>query len=152
MIMSGDATQAMEDAHLAKGQLTFEALLAAACALSLLLIAAAAISKMHEAQNYAFERGIVAKEMDAIANYADEICILGDGNARAVPLAPVRLLLENEGDRMLVASLGEWKIKKAIICKARVEAEVPFSQEAYLWHEREGEEPVVVISSTQKFE
>jgi len=150
--MDGDAIQATGAAHFRRGQLTFEALLAGAMALALLLIATAAIAKMHEAQNYAFERGIVAKEMDAIANYADEICILGDGNARAVPLAPVRLLLMVEGERMLVASSGDWQIKRAVICRARVEAGAPFSKEAFLWHEREGEEPVVVISSEQKFE
>ncbi|MFH1306259.1 MAG: hypothetical protein ABIH83_01200 [Candidatus Micrarchaeota archaeon] len=132
-----------------KGQLTLEMLVVGALALALLLIAASAVSKIQYAEAMMFERKILQEELHYMAEYADEICILGAGNARTVPLSNTPLNIDaSENKKMLIVKLGEWHAVEETACEIKIIENVPFQNTAYLWYEEN--EDKVILSSEPK--
>lgn len=118
--------------------------------LCLLLIAAGAISRLEGVQGLVFGKKILQDEANEIVWYADEICILGGGNSRVVPLA--KNVFEIEGDEGGMNLRGKNNIVgKETLCKISVEPDEEFFDYAYLWHETDANgEPYVKISSKPK--
>ena len=82
-----------------RAQITLEALVLAAMGISLLLIASVAIQRLGSAQQDAHSFSLLASHAHAIANSADEICVLGEGNSRVVPLSQYAFEIESGADK-----------------------------------------------------
>jgi hypothetical protein len=117
----------------ARAQITLEALLVAAVGLSLLLIAAGALQRLGDAQEGARDSLALSAGAQALANSADEICALGAGNSRIVPL-PVGGIFISADSYGVNASRGRLFAVRPCLCPLEVRAG-DFGHEAFLWHE-----------------
>ena len=112
-----------------------------ALALSLLVIAALAISRLQAGQADLFARRTLQTELEGIGQYADEICVLGEGNARMMALAPPQPggagalnLTVSDGGRSLFVSQGNWSAGYHALCPVGADGG-PYGANAYLWYE-----------------
>jgi hypothetical protein len=134
-----------------KGQLTVEALMLGALALSLLFIAALAVSRLQYAQADLFSKRTLQMELEGLGQYVDEICVLGVGNARTMALSGTSLELHyDDANHQLVVSRGTWTSSRPVICPVTVDPDASFGGMAYLWYEENPVSggPSVVISPT----
>ncbi|MFH0927149.1 MAG: hypothetical protein V1822_01070 [Candidatus Micrarchaeota archaeon] len=125
-----------------RAQITLEALLVAAVGLSLLLIAALAINKLSTAQEGAQIALGLQNDAQQLANSADEICSLGEGNARVIPLSRKGEAVSS-GNKNITVFYGGQASSRPALCKVDVRAAAPFGKSAFLWYENSQ----VVISS-----
>lgn len=144
--MSGLLTPQAKNA--ARGQLTLEALLLLALALSLLIIAALAISRLQAGQAGLFARRTMQTELEGIGQYVDEICVLGEGNARTMELSALGINLSTDASgRTLVVQEGAWTAQRAVLCAATVDSSASLEGTAYLWYQARADgSPGVEIS------
>ncbi|MFA5108053.1 MAG: hypothetical protein WC492_00800 [Candidatus Micrarchaeia archaeon] len=117
-----------------KGQLTLETLLVCAVALSLLIIAASAVNEMQNSQEGILQKKSLKDGVDMIADYADEICILGEGNSRTVEIAYTKFGISTD-NRKIIATDGRWNYSRDVLCNPKVIANSKFEKIAYLWYE-----------------
>ena len=133
--------------HHLRGQLTLEWLMLGLVALSLLLIASAAIARASSAQTTLSEQRILQLQVEELGYYADQICVLGEGNARMVTLSPLSFELRYDAG-VLNMSKGDQSAARAMICP--IEADLDgYRGQAYLRFERDpvSERPVVRIAN-----
>ncbi len=101
-------------------------------ALSLLAIAATAITHASGAQTDLAERNILRMEAEEMGHYADEICVMGEGNARSVALAPVEFVLSYDDlSKNLTISRKGWNYSRTVLCAVEADAG-NYTQRAYL--------------------
>ncbi len=118
------------------GQLTVEALMLGALALSLLIIAALAISRLQAGQADLFSRRTLQTELEGLGRYVDEICVLGEGNARTMALADMPMELQSDAAAgALSVGRGSWKESRKTICPVEVDHGAAYGATAYLWYE-----------------
>jgi hypothetical protein len=78
------------------------------------------------------ERNILRMEAEEMGHYADEICVMGDGNARTVALAPVAFGLNYDGtSRNLTISRNGWNYSRTVLCPIEAD-ETGYGGRAYL--------------------
>jgi hypothetical protein len=137
---------------LKKAQVTLELLLVFLIGLSVLFISMSAITRLQGAQGIIFEKKILQDEANEISRYADEICILGEGNSRMVPLAKnVFTIVEGSGGYDIILQSSKNSAYAKTICKISIKPDSKFSTFAYLWHETDSNnEPYVMVSPEPK--
>jgi len=116
-----------------KGQLSLEALLLLALSLSLLGIAVFTVNNLQQKQIRTMQQATVKTSLGDIASAADEICVLGQGNSRALPISQYPFRLSAQG-KTLSASLGNWSSTRTLICTPDADG-LEFYGTAYLWFE-----------------
>ena len=122
------------------GQITVEAMMLAAIMMSILLIAAFAVSRMQNWEQALFERRIINMQLGDIIRYADEICVLGAGNSRTMSLSPIGFKLTAYG-RTLTASGKNFNISRDALC--HVDADIgTYKNRIYLWYEKNTDDEV----------
>lgn len=115
-----------------RGQVTAEWLMLILLSLVLLAVAAAAISRASSAQTSLAERSMLRMEAEEMGHYADEICVMGEGNARTVALAPVAFELGyDSSSKDLTISRDGWNYSRSVICAVEPDA-ANYTQRAYL--------------------
>lgn len=121
--------------RIARGQVTAEWLMLALLSLALLGIAATAISSASSAQTGLAERSMLRMEAEEMGHYADEICVMGEGNARTVALAPVAFALAyDDASKNLTifpASRNGWNHSRTVLCPIEAN-ETGYAGRAYL--------------------
>ncbi|MDE1798047.1 MAG: hypothetical protein KGH63_01415 [Candidatus Micrarchaeota archaeon] len=132
-----------------------EALMLGALALSLLIIAAIVISRLQAGQADLFARRTLQTELAGLGQYADEICVLGEGNARQMELAPPQAggagslnLTVSDGGRVLAVQQGNWSASYRTLCPAGADGG-PYGAYAYLWYEAQADGSAGVRISPQ---
>ena len=130
-----------------RGQVTLEWLMLGLVALALLAIAAMALSRAQEAQTTLSEQRVLQLQVEELGYYADQICVLGEGNARMVTLSSqsFELRYENGGLNM---SMGKHSASRSTICP--IEADLDrYRGQAYLRFKRDpnDEKPMVSITN-----
>jgi len=126
-----------------RAQITLEALLLFAIGVGLLLISVSAVSKLTDAQNSMHKTATTKQALNSIANYADEICVLGEGNSRTVLLAYPFVLNSGSDKKGLVVKLQNTRLVAQTKCQVQIKNS-NFQKIAYLWYENQN----VVISPT----
>ena len=135
-----------------RGQLTAEWLMVVLISLTLLGIAAGAVSRASGAQTSLAERNMLRMEVEEMGHYADEICVMGSGNARTVALAPVGFALGyNSSSKNLTISRNGWNYARAVLCQIEANA-TGYVGRAYLRFQRMAdaggtERPAVLIAT-----
>jgi len=118
-----------------RAQITLEALLLAAVGISLLLIASVAVQKLSGVQQDMHAFSLLKNHAQTIANTADEICILGEGNSRTVPLSQYAFELKTGADKKgIILQKDNMQTVAQTMCKIDVRG-ASFSKTAYLWYE-----------------
>ncbi len=103
--------------------------------LALLAIAATAVSRASSAQTSLAERNMLRMEVEEMGHYADEICVMGSGNARTVALAPVGFELGyDSSSKNLTISRKGWNYSRAVLCAVEPDA-ADYGQRAYLHYQ-----------------
>lgn len=118
-----------------RGQVTVEWLMLVLLSLALLAIAATAISRASSAQTTLAERNMLRMQVEEMGHYADEICMMGEGNARTVALAPVAFDLRYEdASKNLIILRNGWNYSRQTLCA--IEANLTgYGARAYLRYE-----------------
>jgi hypothetical protein len=132
-----------------RAQVTLEWLMLGLVALSLLAIASVAISRAQSAQTTLAERKILQLQVEELGYYADQICVLGEGNARVVPLSPMGFELNYDaGAKTLNMSKGADSTLRTTLCTIQADAD-GYSSKAYLKFGRDAtsNRPIVRISN-----
>ncbi|VVC02362.1 Uncharacterised protein [uncultured archaeon] len=130
------------------GQVTLEWLMLGVLALTLLLIASAAISRAQSAQTNLAEKRILQLQVQEIGYYADQICVLGEGNTQTVALSPIYFTLAYS-DSVLNMSKGKMSALRKTLCPINVVDADGYKAMAYLTFERDttGGRPQVRIAN-----
>ena len=115
-----------------RGQVTAEWLMLVLLSLALLAIAATAISRASSAQTSLAERNMLRMEAEEMGHYADEICVMGEGNTRTVALAPVAFGLGyDDASKNLTISRSGWNYSRTVLCPIEAN-ETGYGGQAYL--------------------
>jgi len=118
-----------------KAQITIESLLIAAIGISLLIIAAVAVSKLSSAQYSIHQNSLIKNQLLQIAQSADEICVLGEGNSRTILLSGYGFRIEaTANSKGIIAKKNETVAVANLLCPIEI-LESDFSSHAYLWNE-----------------
>jgi len=125
----------MPSARRSLGQVTLEWLMLGLVALSLLLIASAAIARAQNAQTNLAEKRILQLQIEELGYYADQICVLGEGNAHVVALSPLVFELRY-ADGALNMSKGRLSAMRATACPVMADR-TDYKGRAYLRFERD---------------
>ncbi len=116
-----------------RGQLTAEWLMLLLLAISLLAIASVAISNASAAQTSLAERNMLRMELEEMGHYADEICVMGAGNARTVALAPVAFNLSyDETSHNLTIRGRNFAYSRTQLCPVELADSNGYADRAYL--------------------
>jgi len=116
-------------------------------ALSLLLIASTAIAQASSAQTTLSERRILQLQVEELGYYADQICVLGEGNARVVALSPMEMQMGYEEGNLSMSN-GKQTYSRAMLCPVVVDLD-GYNHQAYLRFERDASSgrPIVRIAN-----
>lgn len=121
-----------------RGQLTLETLMVALVGLGLLLVAVVALNRIQSGQQTVFEQRMLQTEAGALQAAAEEICVLGEGNARMVPLAPMRQTFEYDAaNRRLILNTSRGAAFSKLLCPIELLQPDGYGEKAYLWFERD---------------
>ena len=123
-----------------RGQLTVEWLMLLLLVISLLAIASFAISNAATAQTNLADRDMLRMELEEMGHYADEICVMGVGNARVVELAPVAFNLSyDDSSHNLTISKGNFEYSRTLLCPMRLDDTSGYGEKAYLQYAEMGD-------------
>lgn len=115
-----------------RGQVTAEWLMLVLLSFALLAIAATAISRATGAQTSLAERNMLRMEVEEMGHYADEICVMGEGNARTSALAPAAFDLHyDDASKNLTISRNGWNYSRQTLCPVEANA-TGYGGRAYL--------------------
>ena len=74
-----------------------------------------------------------------MGHYADEICVMGTGNARTVALAPVTFELSYDGtSHNLTITKGKFAYSRSVLCPVDVVDGNGYGERAYLQYAQNG--------------
>ncbi|VVB56931.1 Uncharacterised protein [uncultured archaeon] len=120
-----------------RGQASMEWLMLGLLALTLLLVAAGAVMRMQGAQAGLAERRVLQLQVQEMAYYANSICVLGEGNAQALDLAPMEFMLSynGSGHELVMAGKGGGAQTARVACPVNVEKAGGWGTRAYLYYE-----------------
>jgi hypothetical protein len=132
-----------------KAQASAEALMAFALGLVLLGIALGAVNSIRESHAKAAHSALLSRAADDVAEYADEICVMGEGNSRMAPLPSFPISFSYSNNSLLLSSGGAYA-ERETICPIEVKAE-NISEKAYLWHDDfpalPGQKPKIILDA-----
>lgn len=131
------------------GQATAETLMVLAFGIALLAVAISTANSLKSMQEGAAYSGMLRSSISTLAQTADEICILGEGNYRQVPMPQFRIALETDGN-LLRGAYGNYTFSEKSVCNIEIRGGA-FYGVAHMWHSEDappdGEKPTVVISN-----
>lgn len=120
-----------------RAQITLETLLLVALGLGILLFSIAMAHKLTDTQIYTYESAIFKRQVLQISQFADEICVLGDGNSRMLRLSGIGFYMDTGLDKKgIVAQRGEIGSVAQTICPLEISGE-EFGAVVFLWYEDE---------------
>ncbi|GEM_PF-2290768 len=132
-----------------RGQATAEALAALCLGLALLALALHSANSMKAMQENSAYGAMLLQTTQRLVDAADEVCVLGEGNYRQVPLPRMRIALRADGNE-LSAFYRNFSYSEKSICNLEVRGG-NFSSKAHVWYSDEvpdaGEKPKIIISN-----
>ncbi|MCX8163255.1 MAG: hypothetical protein N3D10_01740 [Candidatus Micrarchaeota archaeon] len=125
-----------------RAQITVETLLVFLISLSLVLIALATVNIIDKTQKKAAYSGLLNMQADQIVEFANQACILGEGNYYTLSLSNIGLSITQKDEKTLVFESGSLREEREFICPIKLQQSGKYGSKLYLWYE----EQKIVIS------
>jgi hypothetical protein len=119
----------------AKAQITLEALLIFLISLSLVVIALSSIILIDKNQQKVAYSGILNMQADQIEEFANQACILGEGNFYTLNSARINFYIEQSAQNSLVFKTSNSKTSRTFICQVEVLDQGPYNNKIFIWYE-----------------
>ena len=131
-----------------RAQASIEWLMLGLLALTLLLVAGGAVMRMQAAQSSLAERRVLQLQVQEMAYYANSICVLGEGNAQRMDLAPLAFELEynDTAKELEIAGRGGSREGAPVVCPLDINPSDGYGAQAYLYYEPQNGKAGVRIS------
>ncbi|MEM4361287.1 MAG: hypothetical protein QXV83_04075 [Candidatus Anstonellaceae archaeon] len=126
-----------------KAQVTIETLVVFLISLSLIMIALATVSILDKSQRKIAYNGLLYMQADQILEFANQACILGEGNYYTLKLSNIGLSITQKDPKVLVFQSGQISTERSFICPIKLLWSGRYYSYLYLWYD-EGE---IVISN-----
>lgn len=118
-----------------KAQITLEALLIFLISLSLVVIALSSIILIDKNQQKIAYGGILNMQADQIEDFANQACILGEGNFYTLNAARINFYMEQSEPNSIIFKSANSKTLRTFLCKVEVLYQGPYNNKIFIWYD-----------------